>query len=400
MAFRSLWNPKIWLRNPQKITYSIFSRSLATSTTGTVKFYMRDKGYGFINPDGRDDVDLFVHRNNIDCSVKLNERILSQSIRFPYLKRGERVRFVVTDNNGLETATNVTWLDGKKIPPERSNFLGGVHQRVKRTFGEQVFDIMGQEGLNNDTRIEKVFEAFVEAKRNIQNAEKYIEKLGMNPSDFPTVRAKSGQGRYMFKKDAPGAGGEGKSDASSSTTKRKKRRRRKKSAEGTGNSTAAQPASQVPPEGLAAFEAAIAGEDSNEDEFHFDDLTSVETPAEADTSEDLHYETFTTTNETEQVQGDTDEEELTFADPDDDKPSMSFTSSTTVETIAFDFSTSEQDKPKHEEKEDLYATAAPTTDTIASQHTSATTGMGEEKMTVTGTAIEGASKPDEERKPV
>jgi len=204
----SLWACSKILQRQQQQSF-LFRRSCLllsttsgskTSQTGTVKFYLRDKGYGFINPDGRDDVDLFVHKSSIDST--LPKSLADQSVRIPYLKKGERVRFLTVTNNGLEQATSVTWLDGKKIPPERTNYLGGVHERAKRNFGETVYTIMEAEGdgMTNEQRLEKIMASFVEARNNIMNAEAYVTRLGMDPSEFPTVKAQ-GRGRYLFKKE-------------------------------------------------------------------------------------------------------------------------------------------------------------------------------------------------------
>lgn len=62
--------------------------------TGTVKWFNKEKGYGFITVDGENDV--FVHYSAI------------QGEGFKALEEGQRVQFdVVEGNNGLQAA-NVT----------------------------------------------------------------------------------------------------------------------------------------------------------------------------------------------------------------------------------------------------------------------------------------------------
>jgi len=78
------------------------------SQSGTVKFYLRDKGYGFITPDNgnhnrnnnnnNNTNDVFVHRSGIATHVPIDV-----SASHPFLRKGERVRFDTVPDTGLGT---------------------------------------------------------------------------------------------------------------------------------------------------------------------------------------------------------------------------------------------------------------------------------------------------------
>lgn len=67
--------------------------------TGTVKWFSRVKGYGFIQPDGEDQEDVFVHYSALEGEG------------FRNLYEGERVEFSAEDNPKGPQAVNVVKLD-------------------------------------------------------------------------------------------------------------------------------------------------------------------------------------------------------------------------------------------------------------------------------------------------
>jgi 'Cold-shock' DNA-binding domain len=192
---------------------SMMIRGLAAQA-GTVKFYLRDKGYGFIQPDQNPDLDVFVHRNSIACTHVIPQEVLDSSLRYPYLKKDERVLFELDYENatGLRKAFNVTWLNGNKIPPERTGFLGGVHERAKGALGYALYDVLqdhlepnnhssSRVGNNDATLWKKIRDEFRQAQISIQTGEEIVRRLGMSVKEFPTVKTLSGQGKYVFEKE-------------------------------------------------------------------------------------------------------------------------------------------------------------------------------------------------------
>lgn len=80
-------------------------------TTGTVKWFSSEKGYGFIQQDSGPDV--FVHHQAIE------------GMGFKSLNEGERVEFdVIDDPKGLK-AQNVVRLEGSQAGAERGRGGGG-----------------------------------------------------------------------------------------------------------------------------------------------------------------------------------------------------------------------------------------------------------------------------------
>jgi CspA family cold shock protein len=70
---------------------------MAERVTGTVKWFSREKGYGFIQPEEGEDV--FVHHSEI------------RGTGFKNLQEGERVEFTIEQSPKGPQATDVAQLD-------------------------------------------------------------------------------------------------------------------------------------------------------------------------------------------------------------------------------------------------------------------------------------------------
>jgi len=81
-------------------------------TLGTVKWFSRVKGYGFIQPDAEDNVevdDVFVHYSAI-VGRMVDGNLESMVEKFRNLKEGERVEFVIEDTPKGPQASEVVKL--------------------------------------------------------------------------------------------------------------------------------------------------------------------------------------------------------------------------------------------------------------------------------------------------
>lgn len=67
---------------------------MANKQNGTVSFFDASRGYGFIQPDGFDAQDVYVHRTGILCESKS-------------LAKDQRVRFDVVTTSRGPAAVNV-----------------------------------------------------------------------------------------------------------------------------------------------------------------------------------------------------------------------------------------------------------------------------------------------------
>ena len=68
---------------------------MATRFTGKVKFFLQDRGYGFIVPSGGG-ADVFVHKSAVQAS------------NLPPLEQGQELSFEITTERNKDAAINLT----------------------------------------------------------------------------------------------------------------------------------------------------------------------------------------------------------------------------------------------------------------------------------------------------
>jgi cold shock protein len=91
-----------------------------TRTTGTVKWFSQEKGYGFLRRE--DGADVFVHHSSIAGSG------------FKVLYEGEEVEFDVVEEDRGPKAQNVVRLNPPAEPPRGQRREGGGGARRPRDF--------------------------------------------------------------------------------------------------------------------------------------------------------------------------------------------------------------------------------------------------------------------------
>lgn len=147
--------------------------------TGTVKFYLRDKAYGFIVPDdGSPSDEIWVHRTSLDTPHSAEEFPTR-----PYLQRHERVKFRVEQAAAGESnkAVDVLFENGRQVPLFRKNYHKSVLRAEMLRFGEAVYDILLEENLSDEDRMERIKRAGKAAEGNISLAADRQEQFGPEP---------------------------------------------------------------------------------------------------------------------------------------------------------------------------------------------------------------------------
>ena len=81
------------VENEKKATESVFAVAKATTFTGIVKWFDKQKGFGFITPDGEGEKDVWVHHSVIKGDKK-------------FLVQGQKVEFeIIQGPKGLQASS-------------------------------------------------------------------------------------------------------------------------------------------------------------------------------------------------------------------------------------------------------------------------------------------------------
>jgi cold shock CspA family protein len=160
---------------------------------GTVRNYLRPKGYGFIVRDGvsADKAEnlVFVHRQSIKTAKLLPPGIFGTNpVNIPYLLPKERVRFrlgnVLTKGNGekragpsKQEAIDLEFENGTPVPIYRNAYMSTSRKLALSGLGEAVYKFMTEEGLDPAVREDKIKIAFDRAQRAIRDAQERYDTM-------------------------------------------------------------------------------------------------------------------------------------------------------------------------------------------------------------------------------
>ena len=148
--------------------------------TGKVKFYLKDKAYGFVIPDRDPTESIWIHRTSFDTPhspVDFPSR--------PYLMKGERVRFRLEDappeSEKSFKAIDLKFENGRQVPLYRSNYHASVVRGECRRLGVAVFTIVNDEKLSDEEKLEQIKIAEKTASEIIAQAAERQKMYGPEP---------------------------------------------------------------------------------------------------------------------------------------------------------------------------------------------------------------------------
>jgi cold shock CspA family protein len=151
---------------------SYFSTSSDEHLTGMVKFFIRKSAYGFLIPDdpaAAGASEIWVHRTSFESPHSTDEFPTR-----PYLYKNERVKFrIEIDEQGrTPKATGLTFENGKLVPLFRKNYHLATIKGEEQRLGEFLLEVMKEEGLSDEERMEKITTAVTATEEAIALADR------------------------------------------------------------------------------------------------------------------------------------------------------------------------------------------------------------------------------------
>jgi cold shock CspA family protein len=157
--------------------------------TGSVKFYVRGKAYGFLIPDDPSKVpggatEIWAHRTSFDTPHSADEFGTR-----PYLYKGERVKFRIQpetrdgDKVAHDKAIDLRFEDGRQVPLFRKNYTPAVKKGETSKLGEFLVEVMKEDSLSDEEIMEKIKAALAAYEEAIAKAERVSEQYGEPAED-------------------------------------------------------------------------------------------------------------------------------------------------------------------------------------------------------------------------
>jgi hypothetical protein len=178
---------------------AVSPRNTTKVMTGTVKFYIREKAYGFIIPDATTETttttstttgtppsskEVWVHRSSLDTPHSPNEFPTR-----PYLLKNERVRFQIQPKTATATTTatggerntsssdvamNVRFENGRQVPLYRKNYHAAVVKGEIQRLGQTVYDLCSSSSSSSSSSLASQQQQMKDVLQAVQHAKEQI----------------------------------------------------------------------------------------------------------------------------------------------------------------------------------------------------------------------------------
>lgn len=166
--------------SPAPETWHESYEHLGDFVTGTVKFYDKNKLYGFVKPHEAPKEEIYFHR--IDFVTPLN---FEEFPKAPTLFGGDKIRFRVQQMpEGTNRAREIMLQNGKPIPPLRRSWLKYRIRSSYSEMGDSIFTALENPDLTQDQQWQVVQQAYTYCQERQAGFHQIIESVGMKVEDF------------------------------------------------------------------------------------------------------------------------------------------------------------------------------------------------------------------------